>query len=321
MKEKNWSVSNHYDGRRFHNPNPRRQGFRSFMRWMATRDQGPWQQHATNPPAPAPPARAEDLRVTWVGHSTTLIQMNGINILTDPVWSERASPFSRVGPTRRSNPGIGFEDLPHIDVVLISHDHYDHMDASTLRRLARDHKPTFVTGLGNGERLRGFGIGNAVERDWWKSQQLFRDFTVTIVPAEHFSGRGLFDHGETLWCGFVLTGQAGHVYFAGDTGYSPHFREIEERFRPIRAALLPIGAFRPEWFMGEVHETPMEAFEAHRELGARTSVAIHFATFPLGDDGQFEAAERLREIISRSELGKTEFFVPDFGEGRDIPPL
>lgn len=321
MNERPWAISDHYDGKRFHNPQPRSQGFGSFLRWMATRNQGGWSSRGTNSPAPAPPARVDDLRVTWIGHTTVLIQLNGINVLTDPVWSERASPSSLIGPRRRSNPGIVYEDLPHIDVVLISHDHYDHMDVTTLRRLERDHHPTFLTGLGNAARLASFGIAEAIERDWWDAQQLFRDFTVTPVPAKHFSGRNLVDRDTTLWCGFVLSAPAGHVYFAGDTGFGPHYREIASRFRPIRTALLPIGAYRPEWFMGEVHQTPLEAFQAHRELAARISIATHWGTFPLGDDGQFEPADALRDILSHSDLAGTNFWIFDFGEGREIPTI
>jgi L-ascorbate metabolism protein UlaG (beta-lactamase superfamily) len=321
MSKQPWAISDHYDGKHFHNPEPRKQGFGGFLRWMATRDQGPWREHATNAPGPAPSPLVDDLRITWIGHTTVLVQMNGINILTDPIWSERASPSRRIGPRRRSNPGIRFEDLPRIDVVLISHDHYDHMDAATLQRLGREHHPTFLTALGNAGRLKGFGIANAIEKDWWESQQLFRDFTVTLVPARHFSGRTPFDRGRTLWCGFVLSARAGHLYFAGDTGFGAHFSQIASRFNPIRAALLPIGAFRPEWFMGEVHCTPLEAFEAHRLLGARVSVATHFGTFPFGDDGQDEAPDRLRDIISHADLGSTDFHIPILGEAFDIPQL
>jgi L-ascorbate metabolism protein UlaG (beta-lactamase superfamily) len=158
-----------------------------------------------------------------------------------------------------------------------------------------------------------------VERDWWDIVGVRNGLTVTLVPAKHFSGRGPFDGNKTLWCGFMLSGPAGNVYFAGDTGYGDHFKEIAARFAPIRAAMLPIGAFRPEWFMGEVHCTPLEALRTHHVLGAQVSIAIHHSAFPLGDDGQDEAPDALREHIAHGDLGSSEFWIMEPGEGRDVP--
>ncbi len=319
MNEQNIPRSDHFDGKRFHNSKPRREGFLSFLRWMATRKPGPWPEATSNTYAGAPPKHVDDLRITFIGHTTFLIQMNGLNILTDPVWSMRASPVSWAGPRRRAMPGIRFEDLPPIDVVVISHDHYDHMDMPTLERLAREHHPVFISGLGNDLRLAEVGITNGIALDWWGSHRLRHDFEVTAVPARHFSGRTPFDRNSTLWCGFALRGPAGCVYFAGDTGFGEHFRQIAERCRPIRAALLPIGAFRPEWFMGEVHCTPEEAFEAHRILQSPVSIASHFGTFPLADDGQTEPVLALQKVIQHSNLNGSAFWVMQFGEGRDVP--
>ncbi len=329
--KQNWPLSDHFNGRRFHNPVPRTHGFADLLRWIANRKQGYWPETTSNTYAPAPPKRVADLRVTFIGHTTLLVQMNGLNILTDPIWSMRASPVNWAGPRRRAMPGIRFEDLPPIDAVLLSHDHYDHFDVPTLERLAAEHNPVFVAGLGNDRRLAEIGIKNTVALDWWSSHRLNDNLRLTAVPARHFSGRNPFDRDTTLWCGFVVQGSAGCVYFAGDTGFGDHFAEIRERFAPIRVALLPIGAFRPEWFMGEVHCTPREAVEAHRILSPTVSVATHFGTFPLADDGQTEPVERLQELVTplKPESGLNgappeipngnEFWVLGFGEGRDVP--
>jgi L-ascorbate metabolism protein UlaG (beta-lactamase superfamily) len=260
-----------------------------------------------------------DLRVTFVNHATVLIQTAGLNILTDPIWSERCSPVSWAGPERVRPPGIRFENLPPIDVVLISHDHYDHMDLPTLRQLDEKFHPRFFTGLGNAAILKDGSIPGANELDWWQSTELTPGVRLTAVPAQHFSNRGLTDRNNTLWEGFVLEGPAGAVYFAGDTGYGPHFSEIHQRFGPIRLAMLPIGAYDPQWFMGGIHENPSQAVQAQRDLGASTALAIHFGTFALADDGQDEPIQALRAALRRAGPLQPRFWVLGFGEGRDVP--
>lgn len=323
-----YKHSDHYNGRTFCNLVPRTHGFLALLRWMTTRQQGAWREstdsHFGARPRPCVPGPGEDrdsLRITFVNHTTFLIQWRGVNILTDPVWSERASPVQWAGPRRVRRPGIRFEDLPQINLVLLSHDHYDHMDRPTLERLAREHQPSFICGLGNAWRLRSWGIGAAAEIDWWDERR-FQGLVVTSVPAQHFSGRTPWDRDTTLWCGFVLsTGDrsAGSVYFAGDTGFGPQFRMVANRFPRIRASLLPIGAFRPEWFMGEVHLSPKQAVEAHSILRSPFSIASHFGTFPLADDAETEAPEELRRILDETDLRGTRFMIPEFGEAIDIP--
>ncbi len=245
--------------------------------------------------------------------------MDGINILTDPIWSERASPVSWAGPRRYRPPGIGIHDLPPIDLILLSHDHYDHLDLPTLSFLAREHRPTIYTGLRNGRLLLREGIRNVVELDWWQEAQARSDMSITAVPAQHFSGRSLFNRDKTLWCGFVIRANESSVYFAGDTGRGRHIEEIGRRFPDLDLAILPIGAFRPQWFMAEVHMSPQDAVDAHLRLGARVSVASHFGTFDLADDGEEEAVEDLQEILQRMRSRETEFWVLGFGEGREVP--
>jgi L-ascorbate metabolism protein UlaG (beta-lactamase superfamily) len=313
--------SGHFDGRRFRNPGENIRGFSDFLKWMATRRRGTWRTFTNSPPGEAPPRRVADLRVTFINHATVLVQTANTNVLTDPVWSERVSPVSWVGPRRRRPPGIRFDDLPQIDLVLLSHNHYDHLDLPTLERLEKRDRPSFLCGLGVGELLRRRGFSDVVELDWWDSVPGRPGFAVHAVPVQHFSGRTPFDRNHTLWTGFVLSGSAGNVYVAGDTGYGPHFRQTAERFPGIRLALLPIGAYKPVWFMGPVHISPEEALAAHRDLGAATSVGIHHGTFELADDGETEPAREIERLLAASPDPKPRFWLLDNGEGRDVPPL
>ena len=313
-------VSDHFDGRRFRNPSgDSPHGFRELFRWLAHRERGEWRKWTDAPPGPPPPRRVADMRVTFVNHATTLVQMSGVNVLTDPVWSERVSPVSFAGPKRVRPPGIRFEDLPPIDAVLVSHNHYDHLELATLARLARRDAPRIVTGLGVSGVLARRRIGNTLELDWWETAPLAGDVAVTAVSVRHFSGRGLGDRNATLWTGFVLSGPAGEVFFAGDTGYGPHFSEIARRFPSIRLAILPIGAYRPEWFMGPVHVNPAQAVEAVRDLGAGTGLGVHFGTFELTDEGEEEPPRELARALEAIPEPRPRFWVLGFGEGRDVP--
>lgn len=315
-------LTDHFDGRKFHNLEPPgRKGFIDFLRWQLTAKRGRWNKWTDNKLASAPPPRVngQGLRVTFVNHATVLIQAGGLNILTDPVWSERASPVSWAGPRRHRPPGLRFEDLPPIDLVLLSHNHYDHLDVETLERLRDEHRPRFVTGLGNRALLETRGIGDVTELDWWEAAKVSGEVGVTCVPAKHFSGRGLSDADSTLWCGYVLQTPGGGVYFAGDTGMGSHFAEINDRLGPFRLALLPIGAYLPRWFMHPVHLSPRDAVELHRLLKPRVSVAIHFGTFALGDDGETEPADELREALKDEDEADSRFWLLEHGEGRDVP--
>ena len=306
--------TDHFDGRRFHNESPLWQSEGSFLKWMLNRQRGHWRDWVDSPPGPRPPARFEDLRVTFVNHSTLLIQMDGVNILTDPIWSERTSPVSFAGPKRHRPPGIRFDDLPRIDLVLVSHNHYDHLDVPTLRSLQARFHPRILTPLGNSALMARHGI-KSEDMDWWQTKRAMLD--ITLVPAQHFCARGVSDRDATLWGGFVISGAAGNVYFAGDTGWANHFAEIARRFPSIRLACLPIGAFLPRWFMKPAHIDPAEAVEAHKVLNANTSMAMHFGTFALGDDGEMAPVDELRRAIAAN--GNPRFWIMEFGEGRDVP--
>ncbi|MBX5484254.1 MAG: MBL fold metallo-hydrolase [Myxococcaceae bacterium] len=314
--------SDHFDGRRFVNyGHVEEKSVGDLLRWVTHREPGVWQEWTDAQPGPKPPERVGpgQLRVTFINHATTLIQIDGLNVLTDPVWSERVSPVSFAGPRRVRPPGLRFEDLPPIDVVLISHNHYDHCDLPTLRRLVDAFHPKIYAGLGNARLFQKEGIDGATDLDWWNEVTLDHGVTLVAVPAQHFSNRGLSDRNATLWTGFVLQGSRGYAYFAGDSGYGPHLRMIRERFGPPRVALLPIGAYKPEWFMGPIHMSPVQALHAAQLLSAERAVAIHFGTFNLADDGQDEPVEALRAAMQREHEPMDRFWVLGFGEGRDIP--
>jgi len=247
--------------------------------------------------------------------------MDEVNILIDPIWSNRCSPVSWAGPKRHTPPGIRFEDLPPIDLVLVSHNHYDHLDLPTLKRLAKRGTPRAVAPLGNRDLIRGAGIPAVDALDWWESVRLSPDVTVTLSPAQHFSSRSPWDRNKTLWGGFVVSGRSGNVFYSGDTGYGPHFREIARRFSPIRVALLPISPFRPQQskeppreHYPSVHMEPLEAVQAHVDLGAHLSIAAHFQVFQLGSDGFDDAVKGLASALKDRHLKPDEFVAPTPGQ-------
>ncbi len=259
-------------------------------------------------------ANRDALTVTWVGHATLLLQIDGLNILTDPIWSERASPVSFAGPKRLMPPGIDFKELPEIDAVLISHNHYDHLDTETLKKLAaqNDHI-TFFVPLGLGAFLEDLDIQRYEELDWWQSVRLNgREFIAT--PTQHFSGRTLWDRDETLWCSWVVIGAKNRFYYAGDTGYFPGFKEIGQRYGPFTLAAIPIGAYRPRWFMSPVHVSPVEAVQAYLDLGARYFIPIHWGTFVLADEPLREPPRLLMETVARRKLNPENFRLLKHGE-------
>lgn len=310
-------MSDHFDGKRFFNPNiDTDRGLGDLWRWRRSRQPRPWPVAAAaagHPPV-APAIQDGTIVSTYIGQATFLIQCAGVNILTDPIFSLRASPLSWLGPKRVRDPAISLEKLPPIHLVLLSHNHYDHMDLPTLRSLHARWAPKIVTGLGNGAYLETKGISGAIELDWWQNCEPLAGIRVNFVPAQHWSSRGLFDKRATLWGGHVLESKAGRVYFAGDTGYPAQFSEIRQRLGEPHIALLPIGAYEPRWFMGPQHMNPDDAVRAHLDLGAHLSVAMHFATFPLTDEGMDEPVHNLGKAISDHGVAPERFIVPEFGK-------
>lgn len=310
----------HFDGERFFNSPRFDKGLGAFVKWQTSRHRGQWTRDLTPPGAPPPPAAVPPgaTRVTWINHATVLIQVPGLNILTDPIWSERASPWKNIGPARHLPPGVAFDDLPRIHAVLVSHNHFDHMDLATLERLAARDDPEFFLPLGNCVYLEDFARDRCREFDWWDSASL-GEVSVTAVPARHWSRRGLLDTNRALWSGWVIEGPR-RVYFAGDTGAGDHFAQIRDRLGAPDLAILPVGAYLPRWFMADQHLSPADAVAAARTLGAGEAMAMHHGTFELADDGQWQAIEALEQALSRAERETPPFWRPGHGDARQWPP-
>ncbi len=271
----------------------------SLFKWIFQRPRSNWRwRKNSHVPQIAERIYGPELVVTFINHASVLIQTEGLNILTDPIWSMRASPFSFAGPRRFREAGVQLSDIPHIDVVLISHNHYDHMDIPTLKKIEAKWNPKIIVGLGNAEYLLSRNIKNCKELDWWETCHLNESVSVEGAPGQHFSSRAFSDRNNTLWMGFVIRTPHGDMYFAGDTGYGEFVHRIQERYpKGFRLGLLPIGAYKPEWFMGPVHISPDEAVQIARELKIWTTIGIHFGTFHLADDLQDEPVERIQTLI------------------------
>jgi N-acyl-phosphatidylethanolamine-hydrolysing phospholipase D len=254
--------------------------------------------------------------ITWVGHATLLIQLDGVNVLTDPQWSERASPVTFAGPRRVTPPGLRFEDLPPVHVVLISHDHYDHLDEATVRRLAAEHRPRFYVPLGLKAWFADLGISDVVELDWWDSR-VERGVTLTCVPVQHWTARSFFELNTRLWSGWAVGGRGRRLFFAGDTGYyEPYFKEIGARLGPFDLAAVSIGAYTPATIMRFTHTTPEESLQIFRDVRGRRFVAMHWGTFDLADEPLTEPPARLAVEARRLGLDDDRVWVLRHGETR-----
>jgi len=280
---------------------------------MLREPRAPWPKHVEVTPQQPLPLDGAAAMITFVGHSTFLIQTAAGNVVTDPIYSQRAGPLNLVGPRRTRQPAVRFDDLPPIAVVLLSHNHYDHCDLPTLRRLARRFDPLVVTPLGNTRLVRSTGIRRVEELDWWQPSAT-APLPIALTPARHFSARTPFDRNRSLWGGFTLLAGPRRLFFAGDTAYAPFFRDIPARLGAIDLALLPIGAYEPRWFMRAVHMNPAEAVQAHLDVGARASVATHFGTFQLTSEAIDEPPRALAEACRDAGVPQSSFRVPEFGE-------
>ena len=301
----------HFDGKVFKNPSgAEASGFGDLVKWMLNRDSKVWNEVDTVQQPQIPHRDVEnDIHITYINHSTFLIQTGKSNILTDPIFSERASPFSWAGPKRMRPPGIPLDKMPPIDAVIISHNHYDHLDRASVVSLNNMFEPLFIVPLGVARFLENNGIDRIVELDWWEQHEA-DNIKFESVPAQHFSGRGMFDRDQTLWAGYVIHSPEGRVYFAGDTGYDDKmFREIGYRAGPIDIALIPIGAYKPAWFMSPIHVSPEEAVKIHKDVSAEISIAMHYGTFPLADDGQHEPVMDLQNSLQAQNIHPGSFIV------------
>lgn len=302
---------------KFFNPGLKKEkGFFDVAKWLLTRDMADWPQWVENTQTPKLPKnlKPEQMAITFINHSTFLIQIDGLNILTDPVFSERVSPVTFAGPKRVRAPGLEISELPKIDAIVISHNHYDHLDLASLKKLHKKFEPKIFVPMKVGILLKEEKITNVVELDWWASDYFGENTKITLTPAQHFSGRGLFDRFKTLWGGYIIKVNGHKIFFAGDTGYANHFKQINERFGAMDFSILPIGAYEPRWFMKDMHMNPLEAVYAHQDLKSRKSIGMHYGTFQLTDEAIYKPVEDLQKAKLRNNIPANDFTVMAVGQ-------
>lgn len=328
--------NDHFDGKHFMNfwwtkkqtlqleQEDRRTGYiYGFLRFILERKREKWKKRSIDMAKVVSRNNDDDFRITLIGHATVLIQIAGINIITDPVYAYRASPFPPFGPRRFTPPGIAFDDLPTIDIVLLSHNHYDHMDIVTLRNLSKRDNPKIYTGLWNTAYIQSRGVPNSTDMDWWDSLQYNKNDTVvdiTYLPAQHFSARGITDRNRALWWWFALKIKEKTLYFAWDTGYGSFLETIKSRFpHGFDVGLLPIGAYKPKWFIAKIHTWPKEALQIQKDLAIKTWLAIHWGVFALADDGQDDPINDLRRYQKQDGFRDLDFRAWPSGTVWELP--
>ena len=317
-------VSDHFDGERFSLPGGAQIGEKdlgALIRWQTTREPAVWPEAVpVVPTVPAPRVEGSAIVATMVGHATVLVQTQGLNILTDPVWSERVSPVDFAGPSRVTAPGVAFEALPKIDLVVVSHGHWDHMDVETLKRLWERDRPLILVPLGHGRMLAEAGV-EARELDW-DERVTVGPLTAVAEPVYHWTSRWFLDRNRALWAGWTLIAPGGNIYFAGDTGYGDgaFFRRVR-RHGPVRLALLPVGAYEPRWFMAEQHMNPAEAVQAMRDVGAEQALGLHWGTFQLTDEGWDTPRRELGAALDAARVMPERFPALLAGETLGMAPI
>ncbi|MFK7995179.1 MAG: MBL fold metallo-hydrolase [Granulosicoccus sp.] len=319
-------IKPNFDGKRFSYPDNAEQGSRwDVLRWAVTRKPAKWPRNLTNP-APSPVLdKVSDgaLRLTFINHATVLVQCDGLNIITDPVFSKRVSPVRFAGPKRYRPAGLTLDTLPRIDAILISHTHYDHLDLRSIKRLCERDSPTILAPLKNNSIIDPVADKPCIELSWWDSHTLDNETKVTLVPARHWTSRRPGDENMCLWGGFVISFKSGAVYFAGDTGYGDgeHFRQAQTHLGPFRCALIPIGAYEPRWFMQPQHMNPAEAVKAFKDLKAQHALGIHHGTFQLTDEDHDAPVTDLKHALNEHNVDANSFITLDNGAAWDVPLL
>jgi len=318
----NYPISNHFDGEVFYNLDHQvTKNFIDVIHWKLGFTQKEWPNYVE---ISDPKNNAEKFKnnkmpfiTSHINHATHLIKFDEVNVITDPIFSMRCSPFQWIGPKRVHQPGMSLEHLPQIDFVVISHNHYDHMDEDSLKEIHKKHQAKFIVPLGNKIILEKVGIKNIVELDWWESYKI-KNLSITLVPAQHWSLRLGTSRNVALWGGYIFEYQNGDTrktsYFSGDTGFGSFFHEIRKRFPRMDLALLAIGAYEPRWFMKEQHINPKDAIRIHQILSSKLSIASHYGTFQLSDEEIDQPVKKLNDLLKRSKKNKYPFIATSFGD-------
>lgn len=303
--------------------------FFDLIKWKITREKPVWPELPENKPSNSNtniPKKVfdNDLVVTYVNHSTMLIQTGGENILTDPIWSSHAGPFGEFGVKRSIYPGLEIDDLPEIHFILISHSHYDHLDLPTIEALTKKHKPVIITGLGVARYIDYCQekVGNCYELEWWENVKILDSEVIFhFVPAYHWSSRYLIDKDTSLWGGFVISNHNSNIYFAGDTGFSDGkiFQSMKDRYGDFRLALLPIGAYKPIWFFHSMHTSPLEAVKISKILDSDYTIPIHYDTFKLSDEKYEDPLNDFKLAIEEEKMNEDKFFILEAGATWHVP--
>lgn len=311
-------ISDHFNGKKFINPTlekPFSPSMGDIFKMM--REGRPkWQSNIQNTAVPRlkDTLNTGDFSITFINHATFLIQTANLNIITDPVFSKRASPVSWFGPKRVRKPGVELDSLPRIDLILLSHNHYDHLDKKTLKKLGERHNPKVLVPIGDKKLVESCGFKNVQEMDWWENVELNGNTIITFTPQQHSSARNLLDRDKSLWGSFYIQSHGRSIYFGGDGGYSTHFTDIKNKLGSPEIAILGIGAYVPDFFMRAIHTSPAEAVTAHLDLGATQSIGMHFGTFQLASEGFEQPLEDLKTAMQKNSLSDDAFIVLQEGE-------
>lgn len=313
-------MSDHFNGKKFFNPTLEQQfsPVLSDIVSMLRAERTQWPKKVINAATPEIAERVapHEMVVTFINHATFLLQFQNMNILTDPVWSPRVSPFSWAGPKRVREPGVAIDQLPPIDMILISHNHYDHLDRRTLKKLNKRFSPKVLAPVGDKKLLRNIGFEEVHELDWWDTLDLGSPGEIIFAPTQHSSGRGLADRDRSLWGSYYIRHGARSLYFGGDGGYSSHFTAIHEKLGAPEVAILGIGAYSPRSFMKPIHMNPAEAVLAHQDLNAGQSIGMHFGTFQLSAEAIDQPKHDLEKALKQKDLSTEHFLLLDEGQTR-----